>query len=466
MTFYDDMEQFGDLAAFILEDGETLTYADAAATADSINAHFSQRELVFILTDNSIESVLGYLGCLRCRVPVVLLAKNIHSDLLSNLLKVYSPRYIWLPRELTSRQSSARELFTYRNYVLLERESSGPVEMHRALAVLMTTSGSTGSSKFVRLSYGNLTSNAASIAKYLEIGRDDRAITTLPMHYVYGLSVINSHLESGATIILTNAGIMERRFWKLLKLERATSIAGVPHTYEVLRRLEWHLMELPSLRVLTQAGGKLSGSIVKEYARACVSKGMRFYVMYGAAEATARMSYLPPEIATEKPSSIGTAIPGGAFWLEDETGTVITRPEVVGELFYRGANVSLGYSQCRADLALGDERLGVLKTGDMAKRDKDGMYFIVGRKSRFVKLFGNRVNLDELEQLIRDAGIDCACKGDDEMLKIYITAASRQNEVVSFVENLTNLHNSVLSVVVIDEIPRNEAGKILYSELP
>jgi acyl-coenzyme A synthetase/AMP-(fatty) acid ligase len=178
------------------------------------------------------------------------------------------------------------------------------------------------------------------------------------------------------------------------------------------------------------------------------------------------MSYLPPEVALQKPGSIGKAIPGGEFWIEDDNGSVITQPETTGELIYRGRNVSLGYAQTREDLALGDQRDGVLRTGDLARRDEDGMYYIVGRKSRFLKLFGNRVNLEELEQLIRAHGIECACAGEDDKLRIYITSAARNDEVVLFVEDLTNLRNAGITAVVIEKIPRNEAGKILYSQLP
>jgi long-chain acyl-CoA synthetase len=465
VNFYDDLGRFGQTAAFILEDGETVSYEAAASAADVFGAHLAERALVFILTDNCIESVIGYLGCLRSKRPMTLLARNIHQILLGNLLNVYGPHYIWLSSNQAAQLPGTKEVFAFRNYVLLER-MGGLTEIHKDLALLVTTSGSTGSSKFVRLSYDNITSNAQSIAEYLELGQADRAITILPMHYVFGLSIINSHLQVGAAVVLTSATVLEKRFWNLFREHEGTSISGVPYTYEILKRLEWHRIELPNLKVLTQAGGKLPAALVAEYIGLCRNKGLKFYVMYGAAEATARMSYLPPDVAVEKPASIGVAIPGGEFWLEDEKGNTVTEPEIVGELFYRGKNVSLGYAQSREDLALGDERQGVLRTGDMAKRDKEGMYYIAGRKSRFVKLFGNRVNLDELEQLIREAGIDCACKGDDQLLTIYTTAAAKRDEIVPFVQNLTNLHKSGLRAVVIEKIPRNEAGKILYSELP
>jgi acyl-coenzyme A synthetase/AMP-(fatty) acid ligase len=259
---------------------------------------------------------------------------------------------------------------------------------------------------------------------------------------------------------------MEKRFWEQVKEQRVTSLSGVPYTYELLKRLHWERMELPDLKVMTQAGGKLSAVLVAEFASHCRQKGMRFYVMYGAAEATARMAYLPWQLALEKPDSIGVPIPGGELWIEDESGNAITRSGVAGELFYRGSNVSLGYARRREDLTLGDERGGVLATGDLAQRDADGAYSIVGRKSRFVKLFGNRVNLEEVEHHLRGAGIDCACAGDDALLRIYITNPALGNDAVAAAQRLTQLHPSAFRACVIDSIPRNEAGKIIYAELP
>jgi len=402
---------------------------------------------------------------LRARVPAALLAGGIPSEQLANLLAAYRPNYLWLPRGRAAETPNAVEVYAKGGYVLLSTGAE-PLRAHNDLALLMTTSGSTGSAKFVRLSCGNVAANAASIAAYLNIAGEDRAITTLPMHYVFGLSVINSHLQAGARIALTDASLMEKRFWEQVKAQRSTSLSGVPYTYELLKRLHWERMKLPDLKMLTQAGGKLSAALVAEFAEHCRQKGIRFYVMYGAAEATARMAYLPPQLALEKPGSIGVPIPGGELWIEDENGNAITRSGVVGELFYRGPNVSLGYAQRREDLALGDERGCVLATGDLALRDADGVYSIVGRKSRFVKLFGNRVNLEDVEQLLRGAGIDCACAGDDSLLRIYITNPALSDDAVAAAQRLTQLHPSAFRSCVIDCIPRNAAGKIIYAELP
>ncbi len=465
IPFHDDLRRFGQAAALITQDGETLAYNDTAAAADNFATHIGPRQLVFILASNGAESVIGYLGCLRVKAPAALLAPNIHPDLLRNLLDLYRPHSVWLPRARATVLSNTTELFALGEYVLYAN-STEPLEVSDQLALLMPTSGTTGSPKFVRQSYTNLASNAAAIADYLKICACDKAITTLPMHYVYGLSIINSHLHAGASVVLTSAGLMEKRFWELLNARQVTSLAGVPYTYEQLKRLAWHRMQLPSLRTLTQAGGKLHPSLVREFAVHCRAKGILFYLMYGASEATARMSYLPPALALEKSASVGVPIPGGELWLEDETRQPITQPNVPGELCYRGPNVALGYAYSRADLALGDQFQGILRTGDLAHRDHDGHFYITGRKSRFIKLFGNRVSLEDMEQLIRNAGIDCACTGDDQALAVYVSKASEHEDIATFVQQLTNLHRSIIKTTVVDSIPRNEAGKIIYAELP
>jgi acyl-CoA synthetase (AMP-forming)/AMP-acid ligase II len=330
-----------------------------------------------------------------------------------------------------------------------------PTTLFTDLALLLTTSGSTGSPKLVRLSYANLLSNALSIAEYLSINENERPITTLPMHYSFGLSVINSHLLKGATLLLTDKSLMEKDFWSLLKKEQATSLSGVPYTYEMLKRLRFFRMDLPSLRTLTQAGGKLNIELTKEFAEYAQNADKRFFVMYGQTEATARMSYLPYEQSLSKSGSIGIAIPGGAFTLLEESG----------ELIYQGQNVSLGYAESAEDLAKGDENKGILYTGDLAKRDNDGYYYIIGRKKRFIKLFGNRINLDETESVLKTRYVDCACVGTDDKMIVYTTEQGKEAEIKQFISAQLHLNPNAFEVRPIDAIPKNSSGKTIYSEL-
>jgi acyl-coenzyme A synthetase/AMP-(fatty) acid ligase len=468
MAFWDDIRKRGSSIALTTGEGEVLTYASLADAADELERHLDAqsigRPLAFLLAENCPEAVAAYLACLRSGTAVAMQPSRIHAHLLASLIATYDPKFVILPRERASEVPSGNPRWSGGRYVLLETPAA-PCAIDEQTALLVSTSGSTGSPKLVRQSYRNLAANAASIAEYLGITTADRPITTLPMSYVYGLSVINSHLSRGATVVLTEHSIAEKEFWNILRNEAATSLAGVPYTYEMLKRLRFSRMDLPSLRVLTQAGGRLGPELVTEYATLCRDAGRMFFVMYGAAEATARMSYLPPDRALEKPSSIGAPIPGGEMWIESETGQRLEGPDVVGELVYRGENVSLGYAICRQDLARGDDRQGVLRTGDLARRDQDGYYYVVGRKSRFIKVFGNRVNLDELEQHIRAQGIECVCGGQDDKLRVFLVDATRTDTVLRFVEQLTGLHRSGFEVKVIDAIPRNESGKVNYASL-
>lgn len=444
---------------------DSITYKDLSFFSDIFAQKVKQRSLIFHLCRNTVGSLAGYLGCLRNRVVPLMLDAGIERGLLAGLLAIYRPNYLWVPASQYDNDLGTK-IFEQYDYVLVEH-CKEPVALSDNLALLLTTSGSTGSPKLVRLSYNNIQSNAEAIADYLDITAEERPITSLPMSYSFGLSVINSHLLKGATILLTDGAVMQKEFWNFAKEQKATSLSGVPYTYEMLRRLRIFRMDLPTLKTFTQAGGKLSAALVKEYVEQATVAGKRFVVMYGQTEATARMSYLPFERALEKNSSIGIPIPGGRFALVDENGSIITEPDKDGELVYYGANVSLGYAESREDLAKGDENKGVLYTGDIARRDSDGFYTITGRKKRFVKVFGNRVNLDAVEQIVKTVISSCACVGVDDKITVFITEPdpNKYSEIKSLLSQKTGLNTRAFSVQHLDKIPKNASGKVQYSVL-
>jgi acyl-coenzyme A synthetase/AMP-(fatty) acid ligase len=188
--------------------------------------------------------------------------------------------------------------------------------------------------------------------------------------------------------------------------------------------------------------------------------------MYGQTEATARMSYLPFNISQEKFDSIGIPIPGGKFSLKDlHDNNEIHQSNTQGELIYQGPNVSLGYANNINDLAKGDENFGKLNTGDIAYKDENGYYFITGRKKRFIKIYGNRVNLDEIEQFILSKNIECACDGVDDKMTIYTTNNDKNEEILNLLTSILKLNFRAFEIRIISEIPKSSAGKILYTEL-
>ena len=451
----------------MMDGTEKMSFNAVGELADTICAHVPSRSLVFLVATNTIPSVVGYLGFLAHGIVPLMLRPETSIEQFRELVAAYNPSFLWMPKPYADNILEAHEpainLFESRGYALVST-GCGQVPIHPDLAMLITTSGSTGTPKYVRLSYQNVASNAESIANYQGITSSDRAITSLPLSYTYGISIINSHILRGASLVLTDETIMSRTFWNLLKRYGATNFGGVPYTYQMLERLRFSRMDLPTLRFISQAGGRLGERLQKVFGEACAEKGIDFYVMYGQTEATARMSWLPPQNVLKKLGSIGIAIPGGRFELRDVSDALIEVPGVDGELIYVGPNVSMGYAESAADLMLGDERGGILHTGDVARRDEDGYYYVVGRIKRFLKMFGNRVNLDELEAIFAQRGQTIACVGSDDHMVVYATEGD-VNELRLSIASFTKLHPSAFDVRIVDELPRMASGKMDYAAL-
>lgn len=469
MIFYEDLEKWGDNVALLDSDGRALTYNDLKDACIEFKKKFSKgKNLIFNFCKNEIPAIVGYLSCLQSGNVPLLLNADIDSSLALQLINIYHPQYLYNPSKEILENVPYEMVYNYYGYELV-KISDVRVEMNRDLALLLTTSGSTGSPKLVRQSYRNIQSNAEAIAQYLELNAQEKPITTLPMNYTYGLSIINSHLLVGATIVLTEYSLMQKEFWQLLKSSQITSFGGVPYTYEMLKKLKFFRMDLPSLKTMTQAGGKLSPDLHREFAEYAAEHNKKFIVMYGQTEATARMAYLPSERALEKYGSMGISIPGGHLWLKAEDGSEIVDDEVIGELIYEGPNVTLGYAESCEDFIKGDEFNGVLATGDMAKRDSEGFYYIVGRKKRFLKIYGNRVNLDEVERMLKKQFevLDLACAGLDDKLFVFIGAECEldRDRIKKYLSDKTKLNRNAFSIKVIDQIPKNDAGKVLYRKL-
>ena len=461
-----NFNQFLHNIAIIDEAGHQSTYADLKNESEKLAKVFDRRCLVFNFCANQKGSLLGYLTLINHNIVPVMLETDLNKEFSSHLIATYKPDYLWVPQDV-SNQFHYECVFSTWNYELLKTEFTNCYPLHEDLALLLTTSGSTGSPKLVRQSYQNILANTKSIVKYLELDEKERPITTLPMHYTYGLSILNTHLYVGASMILTEKTLMQKEFWQQFRDYQATSFGGVPYTYEMLDKLRFFRMELPHLRTMTQAGGKLSPELHKKFAEYALANNKRFFIMYGQTEATARMSYLPHEKALEKYGSMGIAIPDGEFSLIDEEGHLIHEAEIVGELIYKGENVTMGYAESGEDLIKEDLWKGILVTGDMARRDKDGFYYIVGRKKRFLKIFGSRINLDETERMIRAtfSDLDCACGGTDDKMSVFITDESKKNDVLKFLAEKTGLNPVAFKMMFLEQIPRNESGKILYTAL-
>jgi acyl-CoA synthetase (AMP-forming)/AMP-acid ligase II len=441
LPLVDHLARHGERPALIHR-GTVTTYGDLARqVADRARELGDGRRVVMVAGANEPEMVVSHLAAL---------AGGHVSWLVPSVAGAAGQREVFGPDTLVSADGDG---------VAIEAVDAEPArEVHPDLAMLMGTSGSTGAPRLVRLSHANLQSNAEAIAAYLSLGPGDRAITSLPMHYCYGLSVIHSHLWVGAAIVLTERSVTDPAFWGLVRTHRVTGFAGVPHTFDLLERAGFADMHVPSLRYITQAGGRLAPERVRRHAELGARRGWELVVMYGQTEATARMAYLPAALAAAHPHCVGVPIPGGAF--EIRPGGDHPDPEV-GELIYRGPNVMMGYAQGPADLARG-AGLDELATGDLARRTPEGLYEIVGRRSRFLKIFGLRVDLAQVEGILTEEGIEAVCAGEDERLAIAVTGGACPAATTCLVAGRLGIPAWRITARHHAEIPRLPNGKPDY----
>lgn len=435
------LASYGDRPALLAPEG-ALSYAELAGrVAEVARVYAGARRLVLLTPRNDVPSVVEYLGALAAD-QVVLLAGEATVE---SLRAAYRPDVVAGPHGRGS---------------VPERSAH---HLHPDLALLLTTSGSTGSPKLVRLGREALLANATAIAAGLGIGADDVAATTLPLHYCYGLSVLHTHLLRGAALMLTEDSVLEESFWSAVAEHRVTTIPGVPHTFELLERSGFAERELPSLRCLTQAGGRMPPGRVRAFAELGRQRGFELFVMYGATEATARMAILPSGLAARAPESVGLPLPGTAFTLAPADHP---DPEV-GELVFHGPNVMLGYAQAPADLALG-RTTGSLRTGDLARRRPDGLWEIVGRSARIAKVCGLRIDLDHLERLLAGRGTVVAlADGGDRLVAGVVTGARPVDpaRVAAVIAECCGLAAGVVEVVALADLPRLESGKVDHRAL-
>ncbi|MGW6930294.1 AMP-binding protein [Lentzea sp. NPDC054927] len=422
--------------------------------------------VLFARTSIDVPSVLRYLGAFEAGRAVALLDAGQERDVLLELVARFRPAAVLgadgeAPEGYRAADAGGHAWV---------RESADGVEPHPDLAVLLPTSGSTGNPKFVRLSRAAVLANADAIAEVLGIDSAEVAPTSLPLHYSYGMSVLNSHMVRGATVVVEPGGVIGRTFWQAVEEHKITSLAGVPYHYEMLKRLKFDPAKYPTLRTITQAGGKLREDLVTAFNDKMTAVGGRMFVMYGQTEAAPRMATVPAEKLAEKIGSAGPSLPGGTFSIRLDDGSETSEPEVVGEVLYRGPNVMMGYAETEAELAEGDVTGGVLATGDLGRLDADGYLHITGRLKRIGKIFGNRVNLDDLEQMLRGAGLDIGAAaampaGDKVVIWLENCAADTRKAAAKALAEKLHLHVTGFDVRDIDALPLLPSGKIDYRSL-
>jgi acyl-CoA synthetase (AMP-forming)/AMP-acid ligase II len=525
--FFNAIAKFGDAIA-VIEKGKSVSYSQLSELVEQrklqINTQLvfpSQvKQVIGLMAENTLATLVNYIALLQLNHVILFLPKQRLYSSLSASEDANEGSIAWSDKLVTDYRLSVcvveneillnpkfkkpeaqTETFTDTELTHTEptyKQDRGITSNIANIALLLSTSGSTGASKQVMISYDNLHANTTSICDYLPIKSTDVSISTLPFHYSYGLSIINTHLASGAALLMTEYSFMQREFWSLFDEHKVTSFGGVPHSYDMLMRLKFTSKNLPSLRYFTQAGGKLAVNTVSELSTFAEKSGKAFYVMYGQTEATARMSFADQNTLLSKPDTIGKAIPGTSFSIQGE----------LGELVFTGPNVMLGYAHSLNDLqqqTLMTETPRHLNTGDLAKVDADGDIYITGRVKRIVKLFGERISLDELQsslqeyinkknELLHGQAVECVCVGEDSLINIVLvtnfitnktlveqiaTQQKHGNNISKSTHDVKNIIESDTKAVLknlgirtancrmhwMDSLPRTESCKVDYAKL-
>jgi long-chain acyl-CoA synthetase len=458
-----------DSLAIVSQDGSSATYGELRELSLRLKNLDFQQKVVLIVADNSLATLSIIAALIDSRAVPILFNSKTENNTLLHIIERYNVQFIFgLSVQISGLGDVNVIIEVDQNYgffsISKSREALSP---HPSLAVLLTTSGSTGNPKLVRISHNNLVTNADAIIDYLGITDKDRPILHLPVSYTYGLSILTSHLRAGATVYCTDESIVSRSFWEFVRNSRCTSLPGVPFTYTMLKKLRFMQMDLPDLKTLTQAGGKLSVGLQSEFGEWAHEKDARFVIMYGQTEATARMSYLPPDRTLDKPGSIGIPISEGFFELVDDDNSEVSSPNVNGNLIYKGPNVAMGYALSDFDLTLGDDFNGRLVTGDVAYKDEENFYYLVGRSDRHVKVFGYRINLDDIERIASEITAQVACVGREDLVTVFVFGEERhsEKEIKTHISQALNLNAKGFSVKILDQPPLTVNSKIDYQKL-
>lgn len=427
---------------------------------------------VALLLENSPEYVIAYYGTLAAGGVVVPLNGAARATELAFQLRHSEARHLVCDGhgELEALRGQCPEVTLLR---VAGEEAPGGEFMFEGMrgvdpAAIIYTSGTTGRPKGVTLSHGNLVYNTGSILAYLGLDASDAMVNVLPFHYSYGNSVLHTHLAAGARLILDRAMSYPHGVLEAMERERATGFAGVPATFALLMsRARIEEYDLAALRYVTQAGGAMAHEEIHRFTR--LLPHVRFYVMYGQTEATARLAWLPPERLEEKPGSIGVAIPGVEIDIRDEQGRPVAAGEV-GELWARGGNVMLGYwKEPGATAAVLEGEW--LKSGDLARRDEEGFLYLVGRRSEMIKSGAHRISPAEIEEVIARlegvrevavAGIPDPLLG--EAIKAVVVlqpgAASDRMRLLRHCREMLPAYKVPRVVEFAESLPRTASGKV------
>ena len=435
----------------IIDDNGAYNYRNIFEQHKKIKSLDLNFGLVMLISSNCFETLLFYIFFFNHKYPQIIIDNKTPKEKILDIIKRYEPKYLVL-EEKKYHKNFGKIIFKFKKFFLIKTNYKD-YKLSKQIGILLSTSGSTGSKTFVKLSYENIQDNTKNIIKYLNLKNKDVCITTMPFAYSYGLSIINTHLKKNCSIVLTEKSIFEKNFWEKYNQYKVTNLNGVPIFYELIKKLGFEKIINKNLKFLTQAGGKMEKDLTKSLIKFCKNSKLKLIMMYGQTEASPRISYLNPKFLKKKLLSIGKAIPGGKINI------------INNEIVYYGKNIYGGYSSDKKDLH-NFKKINLLKTGDIGYKDKDGFIYITGRKKRITKIHGHRFSLDEIENnVFDDLKIKIACVELNNKIKVFLKKESDKKTINSYLKKNLQISDKFFKLIIIQNFPLNLNKKINYKTL-
>jgi len=459
------------------------TYQDLRSAAERVAGELTQAGIgsgdrVGLLGNNSFFWVASYLAILKLGAIAVPFATTLPPDEINRIIEFVDCKVTCAERRMLRNYASVLKDTDIFDDML---QADGPcfwpdgetIESLDNDAALMFTSGTTARPRLVQVTHRNIQANTNSIIEYLDLTSDERVLAVLQFFYCFGTSLLHTHLRVGGSVVMATSFVYPEIVLNMMEEHKCTGFAGVPSTYQtLLRNSTFTRRELKSMRKFQQAGGKLQTVLIQELVDSVPQANV--YVMYGQTEATARLSYLPPDLLSTKLGSIGKGIPGVTLRVIGDDGAQVTTGKV-GEIFASGDNISPGYWN-DAEASEGKFVEGVLHTGDLATVDDDGFIFVVDRKADFIKSYGYRVSSQRVEECIVELPevVGAAVIGEQDLVRgeaIWAFVVQRTGANLTAEDIINHCGNRLANymvpkeVVFLNSLPMNAHGKIVKNEL-
>ncbi|EJL75878.1 AMP-binding protein [Chryseobacterium populi] len=413
-----------------------------------------EKGLIFLYNDNRLPGIEVLLNFYSTAHAIALLGQKLHPEFKTRMEAEYRPKYIFDPgrNEIDGYElknfSETIAIFVRENYQY-------EVSIHPEIKILLSTSGTTGIPKLVKLSDENLYQNALSILQYMPIRETDVVPLNVPINFVYGFSIFTTNSMRAGKIICTDKDIMQKAFWDEMEEHGYSTLGGVPYLYENLNRIGFFKKENKSLRYMTHTGGVINAELRKTIFSYCNLYEKEFFAQYGQTEAGGRMAYLTTAGLLEEETSIGIPVHGGNFQIDPDTD----------ELLFSHPGIFGGYANRLEDLAT-YEQPRTLHTGDTARKGQNGLYYITGRIKRIMKLFGIRLNLDEVEFILKNEleGNTFACLNfnDKKIIVLYDNQDLDPQVIKDIIKEKLRINPQYVNIEYITHFPLSQNGKINY----